>query len=212
MKPLLVIVGCVLTIACAAYLAPAGGEEVARDQQAAEPETAAQPPRALDAGLLKRRVTERARKLRQQEMLRIREALGVESEEQWARLEPPIGRLDQLRKGRRVFDRSPLAAVSRQRPGRPAQPDTDKAFAGAWLTMLCPDLEEEDWKELLEARAGLARAYLDPDSTEEAVSRALKAWWAAAAKWDERIGEARQEVLELTTPRQQAGLVLLGVL
>ncbi len=215
MKAVLAIVGCLLLGVCATHLsatsALAAQEKVPGDQERTESAGARATAAPFDAEQLQQRTKQRGRRMWEQRMLRVRETLGVESDEDWSKLAPAISRLQQRREAFRLVERSAFAAAPGELAAEAAV-EVSAGYVSARLSALCPGLDDQDWKVLAAARSDLARAYYKPGSTEEEIAGALDSWRRTRTQWDAKIAGEREGLLKLTTPRQEAGLVLLGAL
>lgn len=135
----------------------------------------------------------RMAEFRQRMEQRMREQLGA-TEEEWKVLQPRIDKVRQLmRQTRGGF--SAFGGRGR-RPGG-AQPAAT------------PAREQSDVEKKTEALRSLLA---DKASTPDAVKAALEALRKAREKAEEDLAVARKELQEIVTVRQEAALVLTGVL
>lgn len=184
--------------------APAAPEEGTLGE-AAEPA-----PPAVSAEEMRKNVVERLAEARKDWLGRARVALGVESDDDWAKMEPLILRLEQLerirdfmrQKGQVLFYAQAVSGEELMTGAEQMQQQ---------FTSFNPDLPESDFKQLSAAHAALVGAFHNKDATEEQVNEALGAWRQAAAELDAKVDQAAAQLAQTATPRQQAGLMLMGI-
>ena len=135
----------------------------------------------------------RMEEARLQAQERMKEALGV-SDEEWKALQPKIEKVQtlnrQLRFGMmgRMFGR--MRRGGEQPPGPPEEPQSDVEIKAADLQKV---LQEENPKP-------------------EDIKTALTAYREARAKATEELTKAQKELQEVLTVKQEAQLVLMGML
>jgi hypothetical protein len=185
--------------------APAAPEEGTLGE-AAEPA-----PPAVSAEEMRKNVVERLAEARKDWLGRARVALGVESDDDWAKMEPLILRLEQLerirdfmrQKGQVLFYAQAVSAEEVMTGAEQMQQQ---------FTSFNPDLPEADFKQLSAAHAALVGAFHNKDATDKQLDEAITAWRVPAIGLEAKLDKAGEQLARIATPRQRAGLVLMGML
>ena len=165
----------------------------------------------VDPDEMLKSVVERLAQARAEWLARVRVALGVESDDDWATMEPLIGRLEQLGRIRDFMrQKGQVLAYAQGLSGDELMTGAERMQAQ--FASFNPDLLEEDIKELVAAHTGLAGAFYNKDATEEQVAEALRAWGQATAELYAKLDHGGAELARVATARQQAGLMLMGIL
>jgi len=172
-----------------------------------EPQPGGPPPRERDRGANWR---ERMQRTQEEQQQRIREILQIQSDEEWQKLQPLIQDVQRLERAQgSVIGIGRLRAAGREgeRPTAAAAP---------------ADLVRRAWGEEGEPPAQLteyataARSLTDIQrnaaSTDEEIGKAIDAYKAARQKLQALMQEKQEALRKAITPRQEAGLLLLGVL
>ncbi|MEX1016451.1 MAG: hypothetical protein WDZ31_06875 [Phycisphaeraceae bacterium] len=131
---------------------------------------------------------------------RMREQLGLSAEE-WTVIEPRIQQVQTLQAQGSVGGRGMMGM--RGRGGRGFGPGGgDEAGEG----------EARELPPVAQASRDLRQTLADEDASEAQINERLVALRAARAEHAEELDEAREALRELLTPRQEAVLVMTGVL
>lgn len=131
-------------------------------------------------------------KMRRMQQGRIKEAMGA-TDEEWQALQPLID------KAQTISFQSRQGRVSLWRRGRRGG-STEGADA---------EREKTDLEKCVEELQAVLK---NKDATEQQIAEKLKALREARAKQKEELTKAQEELSGAATPRQQAQLVLLGLL
>jgi hypothetical protein len=213
MKTLGIIVTASLVIAyvCALPVALAAKPEPAT---AAKPSSTPSPaaPQQPITEELRTSLEERQRAIQAERLQRIRQILEAKDDVQWSKIEPLIIRLEQLRRADDTLRRfgAILLASAQVHAHEAVLSDKDRILEH--LEAVCPDLSAEELERLAATRANLALIFRKPDASDKEMKAALEAWGAAGAELKRSIAAANEALMAATTPKQQAGLTLLGVL
>ena len=209
------VVSALLAIALAGAIGV--GQEVAIEavpEEAVEEavEEAAEPaPLEVDPEEMRKSVLERLTQVRTEWLARVRETLGVEADEDWAKMATLIAKLEQLQRIRDYArQKGQILFYAQGLSGEDLMTAADR-IQEQFLSMN-PDLPEDDVKPLAAAHTALADAFHNKDATDEEVSKSLVAWRQAAGEFDAKVDQASAELAKMATPRQRAGLVLMDIL
>jgi len=145
------------------------------------------------------------------QMARVREQLAIEADAEWAALKTHVAAVHRLRKARAAIRTAGwlafrLAAQSEESDLNPA--------AAEFYPRLFPDVraDVEEIRALLDAHLQLARICADADAAEEQIGAAKGRFLAALDKLQGQIEEHQREMKKFLTPRQEAVLIVLGLL
>lgn len=160
---------------------------------------------------MQKRVQERLAKAHAMWLSQVRTGLDVESDQEWAKLAPLITRLRELEWVRiSVRQKCMMVFHSQGAGGTELMTNADRMVAQ--LATSNPDLPKEDYEGLATACASLAGTYASKEASEEEIEEALAAVRQAEEEFDKKVALTAVVLVESATPRQRAGLVLLGVL
>ena len=132
---------------------------------------------------------------------RIREQLGA-TEEEWKVLQPRMDKVQQLMRQSRAGLRGMFGMTGRGGRGRRGGDDRQPAEG-------TPERESSDVEQKTEALQSLLD---DETSSAPSIKAALAALRKARQKAQEELAVARKELREVVTARQEAQLVLMGML
>jgi len=153
---------------------------------------------------------DRWRQMREQRMTQIREAIGPVSDEQWAKIQPLVDKLDQYARVREMLGRLAMMRPRAPEGGKAPEMNVDRMVEH--VTAGCPNAEKGLVTELAAACKALADTVADKNKSDEEVKKASEQVRAACAKLDAKADETRTQLAGLLTARQQAALLLQGVL
>jgi hypothetical protein len=127
----------------------------------------------------------------------IREQLGV-TDEEWAVIQPRIQKVRDAEQAAGVGQLNQLGRLARGRPGQ----------AGININAL---LGIKD-STVQQRQAELQKAIEDPNSTEAAIKQRLDAVREAKVRAMQVLAQARKDLIEILTMRQEAVLFQMGIL
>lgn len=196
MRPLAVFVVALLFLPVAAPVLPAGEA----------------PGESPDIEEITRQVRDRAkqriRKIDQQRLEEMRSFLAVESDAHWKKLSPRIHRVVQFQR----LDRRLLSGGVSQLSIPVSVPLLDQEELVAQMELWSPDVSTDRLKELASARASLASLFRTKEASEGDFAAAIGQWGSARDALKRDLAQAVAELRETASPREEAGLTLLGIL
>jgi hypothetical protein len=147
-------------------------------------------------------------RMRERMMDRLREYLGA-GEQEWSVLRPRVEKVASLsrQEGAGGGRMGMMMLMMRRRPGssRGESRDDDRRFGG-----FGPPGRERG--EIEKAALALREVVQTGDSSSEQIREKLTALRRARENVKQQLDTARDELRELLTPRQEAKLVLLGIM
>ncbi len=144
---------------------------------------------------------ERMKEFRDRMLDQQRERLGF-SKEEWTVVSPRYVKVAELRREMSMGGRGWMRRImGRGRPGRDREDDRDEDREG-----------DEDQAPLVKAREALDEL-VDAEGSDAAdIAKALKTYRDERSKMEQKLAKARKELREVLNTRQEAMLVLQGML
>jgi hypothetical protein len=134
------------------------------------------------------------------------------SDDEWAVLEPRISQVQKL-----IRERERLTHLRPPPPPKPDQPDAVDPNRNQLVVETPPDLQRNPPTgtaniKLAEVFRRMATAASSSNTSAAELKQWLESYRAARAQSEKEIAEARTQLRELLTPRQEVILVLAGIL
>lgn len=145
---------------------------------------------------------QRIEQFRRQMSDRMREQLGA-TEDEWKILQPRIEKVQQLQRQGRGGLRGMLGMFGRDRGRRGGPPDRRREGEAE------TERERSDIEKKTEALSSLLE---DESASADSIKAALAALRKARANAQKELATARKELREIVTSKQEAQLVLIGIL